>query len=48
MQNLNMLRYKLDSVCKSLIYKDFAVCFFSGHFSQSLVDQGFGGAPQKI
>jgi hypothetical protein len=48
MQNLNMARYKLDSARKSLIYKDLKLCFFSGHSSQSLADQGFGEAPGKI
>jgi hypothetical protein len=43
-----MARYKLDSGCKLLIYKDLKVCFFSGQFSQSLVAQGFGEAPGKI
>jgi hypothetical protein len=48
MQKLIAPRYKLDSVCKSLIYKDLKLCFFSGHSSQSLADQGFGAAPGKI
>ncbi len=48
MQKLNMARYKLNSACKLLIYKDIKFCFFFGHFSQSLVAQGFGGAQWKI
>jgi hypothetical protein len=31
-----------------LIYKDFKLCFFSGHSSQSLDLQGFGGRQGKI
>jgi hypothetical protein len=48
MQKPCSARYKLDSACKSLIYKDLKLCFFSGHFSQSLAAQGFGGAQRKI
>jgi hypothetical protein len=48
MQKLNTPRYKLNSACKLLIYKGFKYCFFSGHFNQSLVAQGFGEAQGKI
>jgi len=48
MRKINKARYKLNSACKLLIYKDIKFCFFSGHFSQSLAAQGFGGAQRKI
>jgi hypothetical protein len=42
------VRYKTNSARKWLIYKDFELCFFSGHSSQSLDFQGFGKAQDNI
>jgi hypothetical protein len=42
------MRYKLHSARKWLIHKDLKLCFFSGHFSQSLDLQGFGATQDNI
>jgi hypothetical protein len=44
----NVLRYKLHSARKLLIYNDLKLCHFSGHSRLSLADQGFGAASDKI
>jgi hypothetical protein len=48
MRKIDKARYKLNSACKWLIYKDIKFCFFSGQFSKSLMAQGFFGAHEKI
>jgi hypothetical protein len=41
-------RYESNSACKWLIYKEFELCFFSGHSSESLDFAGLAGAQDKI
>jgi hypothetical protein len=41
-------RYKTNSKAKLLIYIDFEVCFFGGHFVETLDLQGFGASLDKL